>query len=41
MDIKIKLYNGIKYLKESEKIKEVFYENIESFKVVCGEESTK
>ena len=41
MDIKIKLYNGIKYFKKSEKIKEVFYENIESFKVVDGEEATK
>ena len=41
MNVKLKIYNGVKYLKESEKITEVFYENIESFKVVCGEEATK
>ena len=40
MDVKVKIYNGVKYNKDSEKVAEVEYKNIQSFKVVCGERAT-
>ena len=41
MDVKIKLYDGVKYNKDSEKVTEVIYRNIQSFEVVAGERATE
>lgn len=41
MDVKVKIYNGVKYNKDSEKVAEVEYKNIQSFEVVLGERATK
>ena len=41
MDVKVKIYNGVKYDKDSEKVAEVEYTNLHSFEVVCGERATK
>ena len=41
MDVKVKIYNGVKYNKDSEKVAEVEYKNIQSFEVVFGERATK
>lgn len=44
MDVKVKIYNGVKYNKDSEKVAEVAeveYKNIQSFEVVFGERATK
>ena len=38
MNVKVKIYDGVKYLPTSEKVAEVEYE-IESFKVVTGDEA--
>ena len=37
MNVKIKIYNGIKYEATSEKVDEVTYNNIRSYEVVTGE----
>ena len=41
MDVKVKIYNGVKYNKDSEKVAEVEYKNIQSFEVVFCERATK
>ena len=41
MDVKVKIYNGVKYNKDSEKVAEVEYKNIQSFEVVFGERATQ
>lgn len=41
MDVKVKIYNGVKYNKDSEKVAEVEYKNIQSFEVVFGERANK
>lgn len=41
MDVKVKIYNGVKYNKDSEKVAEVEYKNIQGFEVVFGERATK
>ena len=38
MNVKVKIYDGVKYLPTSENVAEVEYE-IESFKVVTGDEA--
>ena len=40
MDVKVKLYNGVKYEASSEKVAEVEYKNIKGFEVVTGDEAT-
>ena len=40
MNVKVKIYDEVKYLPTSEKVAEVEYE-IESFKVVTGDEATE
>lgn len=40
MNVKVKIYDGVKYLPTSENVAEVEYE-IESFKVVTGDEATE
>lgn len=37
MDVKVKVYNGVKYNKDTEKIGELEYKNIKSYEVVLGE----
>lgn len=41
MNVKVKMYNGVKYNKESEKVAEVEYNNIKGYEVVIGDEATK
>lgn len=41
MDVKVKIYNGVKYNKDSEKVAEVEYKNIKGFEVVADERATK
>lgn len=41
MDVKVKIYNGVKYNKDSEKVAEVEYKNIQGFEVVFGERATE
>lgn len=41
MDVKVKIYNGVKYNKDSEKVAEVKYKNIQGFEVVTGERATE
>ena len=41
MDVEVKIYNGVKYNKESEKVAEVEYNNIRGYAVVTGEEATR
>ena len=41
MDVKVKIYNGVKYNKDSEKVSEVEYKNIQGFEVVFGERATQ
>ena len=41
MDIKVKIYNGIKYNRESRKVAEVVYKNIVGYEVVTGERATE
>ena len=41
MNVKVKLYNGVKYNMETEKVAEVEYTNIKGFDVVTGERATK
>lgn len=37
MDVKVKIYNGVKYNRDSEKVAEVEYNNIQDFEVVTGD----
>ena len=41
MDVKVKVYNGVKYNKYSEKVGELEYKNIKSYEVVTGERATE
>lgn len=41
MNVKVKMYNGVKYNKESEKVSEVEYNNIRGYVVVTGDEATR
>ena len=41
MDVKVKVYNGVKYNKDTEKIGELEYKNIQSYEVVFGEKATE
>ena len=41
MDVKVKIYNGIKYNRESRKVAEVEYKNIEGYEVVTGKRATE
>lgn len=41
MDVKVKIYDKVKYEKDSVKVAEVEYKNIEGFRVVTGEEATE
>ena len=41
MNVKVKVYNGIKYNMETEKVAEVEYKNIKRFEVVTGERATE
>lgn len=40
MNVKVKLYNGVKYEETSEKTAEVVYNNIRGYEVVTGEKAT-
>ena len=40
MDVKVKIYNGNKYNRESEKVAEIEYKNIEGYEVVTGKRAT-
>ena len=41
MNVKVKVYNGIKYNMETEKVAEVEYKNIKRFEVVTVERATE
>ena len=41
MNVKVKVYNGVKYNKDSEKVAEVEYSNIKSYEVVTGDRATE
>ena len=41
MKLKIKVYNGVKYDRNSEKVAEVEYNNIKGYEVVTGERATE
>ena len=41
MNVKVKVYNRIKYNMENEKVAEVEYKNIKRFEVVTGERATE
>lgn len=41
MNVKVKIYNGVKYDMGSEKVAEVEYNNIKGFEVVTGERATE
>ena len=41
MNVKVKMYNGIKYELSSEKVAEIEYENIKGFEVVTGDRATQ
>lgn len=41
MNVKVKVYNGVKYDVTSEKVAEVEYNNIRGFEVVTGERATE
>ena len=40
MNVKVKIYNGVKYEATSEKFAEVEYKNIRGYEVVTGEKAT-
>lgn len=40
MNVKVKIYNGIKYDLHNEKIAEIEYENIKGFEVITGKRAT-
>ena len=41
MNVKVKIYNGIKYNRESEKVAEVKYKNIEGYEIVTGKRAAE
>ena len=41
MNVKVKIYNGVKYNANSKKVSEVEYNNIRGYKVVTGERATE
>ena len=41
MNVKVKLYNGVKYNLENEKVAEVEYNNIRGYEVVTGDRATE
>ena len=41
MNVKVKIYNGVKYEKSSVKLAEVEYTNIRGYEVVTGDRATK
>lgn len=41
MNVKVKIYNGVKYEISSKKIAEVEYTNIRGYEVVTGDRATK
>ena len=41
MNVKVKVYNGVKYNANSEKVAEVEYNNIRGYAVVTGERATE
>ena len=41
MDVKVKVYNGVKYNLENEKVGELTYNNIRGFEVVTGDRATE
>ena len=41
MNVKLKLYDGVKYNLENEKITEIVYNNIRGYAVVTGESATQ
>lgn len=41
MNVKVKLYNGIKYNADTKKVTEVEYNNIIDYEVVTGDRATK
>lgn len=41
MNVKVKIYNGVKYETSSEKVAEVEYTNIRGYEVVTGDRATK
>ena len=41
MNVKVKVYNGVKYDRNSKKVAEVEYNNIRGYEVVTGERATK
>lgn len=40
MNVKVKIYNGVKYETGSKKVKEVVYKNIRGYAVVAGDMAT-
>lgn len=41
MNVKVKVYNGIKYNADSEKVAELKFNNIRDYEVVTGDRATK
>ena len=41
MNVKVKVYNGVKYNFENEKVAEVEYKNIKGYEVVTGDRATE
>lgn len=41
MNVKVKVYNGVKYDVNSKKVAEVEYNNIQGYEVVTGEKATQ
>ena len=41
MNVKVKIYNGVKYESSSEKVAEVEYTNIRGYEVVTGDRAKK
>ena len=41
MNVKIKIYDGVKYNIESKKVAEIEYDNIKGYEVVTGDKATE
>ena len=41
MNVKVKVYNGVKYEETSEKVAEIQYKNIKGYEVVTGDRATE
>ena len=41
MNVKIKIYDGVKYNVESKKVAEIEYDNIKGYEVVTGDRATE